>query len=49
MPELQSAVLAELPKLGSLLVKGSRFMHMERLVQSLNSLTPQEQEAAHAA
>jgi UDP-N-acetylmuramoyl-tripeptide--D-alanyl-D-alanine ligase len=49
MPELQSALLAELPKLGSLLVKGSRFMHMERLVQALSALTPENQEAAHAA
>lgn len=34
---LQAAVLAELPHLGSVLVKGSRFMKMERVVQAMTA------------
>ncbi len=35
MAELTLAVLAELPAMGSVLVKGSRFMKMERVVQAV--------------
>jgi UDP-N-acetylmuramoyl-tripeptide--D-alanyl-D-alanine ligase len=35
MDELAAAVLAELPHTGSVLVKGSRFMKMERVVQAV--------------
>jgi UDP-N-acetylmuramoyl-tripeptide--D-alanyl-D-alanine ligase len=35
MDELNAAVRAELPRLRSVLVKGSRFMQMERVVQAL--------------
>ncbi len=35
MPELLSAVLAALPVVASVLVKGSRFMKMERVVQAI--------------
>ena len=54
MAELTTAVLAELPALGSVLVKGSRFMKMERVVQSIadraQPVTPQNnKEAPHAA
>lgn len=34
---LQAAVLAELPRVGSVLVKGSRFMKMERVVQAVTA------------
>lgn len=37
MDELAAAVLAELPHTGSLLVKGSRFMKMERVVQTITA------------
>jgi UDP-N-acetylmuramoyl-tripeptide--D-alanyl-D-alanine ligase len=40
MAALQNAVLATLPNITTVLVKGSRFMHMERVVQSLLSLNP---------
>ena len=45
---LQAAVLAELPRLGSLLVKGARFMKMEQVVVALEA-SVQPQEAAHHA
>ena len=45
---LNSAVLAELSNLGSVLVKGSRFMKMERVVNAIIDLTSQHQEAPHA-
>ena len=45
---LQSAALARAPAMGAVLVKGSRFMRMERLVQSLQALTQQEG-VSHAA
>jgi UDP-N-acetylmuramoyl-tripeptide--D-alanyl-D-alanine ligase len=38
MDQLLAAVVAELPQLGSVLVKGSRFMKMERVVQALTAL-----------
>lgn len=50
---LNAAVLARLPTTASLVVKGSRFMKMERVVQSVTAQLappPQEQkEAGHAA
>ncbi len=49
---LGDAVRERLPAVRSLLVKGSRFMKMERLVQAVAALAPAEQqqgEAGHAA
>ncbi|MES2412566.1 MAG: UDP-N-acetylmuramoyl-tripeptide--D-alanyl-D-alanine ligase [Pseudomonadota bacterium] len=47
---LNQAVLAGLPGLGSVLVKGSRFMKMERAVQAITSHTQQHLEGErHAA
>jgi UDP-N-acetylmuramoyl-tripeptide--D-alanyl-D-alanine ligase len=46
---LQAAVLAALPQMGSVLVKGSRFMRMERLVQAILAHTEQPGEVSHAA
>ncbi|MBA3057812.1 MAG: UDP-N-acetylmuramoyl-tripeptide--D-alanyl-D-alanine ligase [Gammaproteobacteria bacterium] len=49
MAALQAAVLAELPMVGSVLVKGSRFMQMERVVETIVNQTQATQEADHAA
>ena len=46
---LQAAVLAALPQMGSVLVKGSRFMRMERLVQAILAHTEPAREVNHAA
>ena len=49
MVELIAAVVAELPHLGSVLVKGSRFMKMERLVQAIADYAQQHKGEPHAA
>jgi UDP-N-acetylmuramoyl-tripeptide--D-alanyl-D-alanine ligase len=47
---LVAAVLAELPRVASVLVKGSRFMKMERVVQAIAAQAEQQQtESGHAA
>jgi UDP-N-acetylmuramoyl-tripeptide--D-alanyl-D-alanine ligase len=49
MTALVAAVLAELPTTGSVLVKGSRFMKMEQLVQALADHAQQHRSEPHAA
>ncbi len=49
MPALQAAVLAELPRVGSVLVKGSRFMKMECVVEAIVNQAQVAQEVNHAA
>ena len=45
--ELNSAVLVAWPLAGSVLVKGSRFMKMERVIEALVATTQQNKEASH--
>ena len=45
---LQAAVRSALPQTGSVLVKGSRFMKMERVVAAIVELASQNKEKSHA-
>ena len=53
MVELSAAVVSELPHVASVLVKGSRFMKMERVVQAVmaagEDLQKEDKKAPHAA
>ncbi len=53
MDELQAAVVLHMPHCNSVVIKGSRFMKMERVVESLRVLTVSaqatERESVHAA
>lgn len=46
---LQAAALSLAPQLSSVLIKGSRFMRMERIVQALTARATQEQEGGRDA
>jgi UDP-N-acetylmuramoyl-tripeptide--D-alanyl-D-alanine ligase len=46
---LNAAVLAQLPQVSSVLVKGSRFMKMERVVEAIVAEAQRQTESGHAA
>ena len=46
---LSAAVLAQLPHVSSVLVKGSRFMKMERVVEAIMAEAQRQAESGHAA
>ena len=48
MESLQREVLAQVGQIGSVLVKGSRFMKMERVVAALADHAYKDKEKAHA-
>ena len=49
MQDLQKAMHAELPRVGSVLVKGSRFMKMEQVVQAMESANKGQSACEEAA
>jgi UDP-N-acetylmuramoyl-tripeptide--D-alanyl-D-alanine ligase len=46
---LSAAVLAQLPHVASVLVKGSRFMKKERVVEAILAEAQRQAESGHAA
>ena len=48
MASLQAAVRKALPQVGSVLVKGSRFMKMEQVVEAMVATAQEQQQPAAA-